>query len=49
MNAKPGANGLASVILEIQPDSVYREVALNTITAERDGSTTDGLYFFAMR
>ena len=40
MSATIGTNVASTSLLEVQPDSVYGEVALNTITAERDGSTT---------
>ena len=38
---KPNANEASQEISELQPDGVYGDVALNTVVAERDGSTTN--------
>jgi len=38
MNAKPATNGSSAAVIEVQPDSVCGEVALNVVVAERDGT-----------
>ena len=40
MSATAATNGSSAGLLGTQPDSVYGEVALNVIKAERDGSIT---------